>query len=116
MATLNKEQIIAAQDVRMEKVTVKEWGGDVYIKQMTAREQDKFEEQSRGKNGGPNLVNIRARMVGACLCDESGKRLFEDEEIAKLSLKSGSVLNRLIDKITELNRISEEDLEKIAKN
>lgn len=116
MADLTRDDILAADDIRLEKVHVKEWGGDVYIKQLSGKEQDKFEQESRGKNGGPNLINMRARMVAAALVDKDGKKLFSDEDIIKLSNKSGSVLNRLIDKIGELNRITEEDLEKIAKN
>lgn len=116
MTDLTKDQILAADDLRTEKVAVPEWGGDVYIRQMSGREQDKFEAECRGKNGGPNLINMRARMVAACLVDSEGKKLFTDEDVIKLSNKSGSVLNRLIDKIGELNRITGEDLEKIAKN
>lgn len=116
MADLTKDMILAANDIKTKKIHVKEWGGDVYIKQMTGYEQDKFEEDNRGKNGGPNMKHIRARMVGLCLVDNEGKRLFNDEELIKLSNKSGTVLNRLIDEIGELNRITNDDLEKIAKN
>lgn len=123
MADLSFEDIVVADDCKMEALVIKEWKdkegnpGTVYIRQMTAREQDKFEQDCQGKNGGPNLINIRAKMVAVCLVNAQGEKICKDESaVLKLSAKSGAVLNRIIDKITELNRITEEDLDKIAKN
>jgi len=117
---LNLDDILVIQDTRIEKVEVPDWKGHVFIKQLSAYEQDKFEADSRGANGGPNLQHMRARLVAAALCDKDGNKLIKDNDakstIAKLSLKSGAVLNYLIDRITSLNRITTEDLEKIAKN
>lgn len=113
------EDILAIQDTKVVKIEIPDWGGHVYIKQLSAFEQDKFEADSRGPNGGPNLQHMRARLVAAALCDKDGNKLIKDDgksTIAKLSLKSGAVLNYIIDRITEINRITTEDLEKIAKN
>ena len=117
---LNLDDILVIQDTKVVKVEIPDWKGHVYIKQLSAFEQDKFEADSRGPNGGPNLQHMRARLVAAALCDKDGNKLIKDGDakstIAKLSLKSGAVLNYLIDRITEINRITTEDLEKIAKN
>lgn len=116
---LGLDDILAIQDTKIVKIEIPDWHGHVYIKQLSAFEQDKFEADSRGANGGPNLQHMRARLVAAALCDKDGNKLIKDDgksTIAKLSLKSGAVLNYLIDRITDLNRITTEDLEKIAKN
>ncbi len=118
---LTADLIFSTDDMKIEKVYVPEWNqggrkGYVYIKQASAREQDKFEQDSRGKNGGPNLMHMRARLVATSLVNAKGEKLFNDEQVIKLSNKSGAVLNRLIDKITALNHVTTDDLEKIAKN
>ena len=116
---LGLEDILAIQDTKVVKIEIPDWQGHVYIKQLSAFEQDKFEADCRGPNGGPSLQHMRARLVAAALCDKDGNKLIKDDgrsTIAKLSLKSGAVLNYLIDRITDLNRITTEDLEKIAKN
>lgn len=112
-----KDKILAANDIKREKVYIKEWDCEVYVQQMSAYEQDRFEQDSRGIDGKSNLVHIRAKMCAACLVDEHGNKIFDrPEDIIRLSAKSGQVLNRLIDKITSLNSISEEELETLAKN
>lgn len=123
MSDLSFDDILAADDCKMEAIVVKEWKdkdgnpGTVYIKQMTGREQGKWEKDNRDKDGGPKLVHMRASMVAACLVNAKGERICKDEDaVLKLSNKSGAVLNRIIDKISELNRITEKDLEDIAKN
>lgn len=116
---LSLDDILAVQDTKVVCIQVPDWHGHIYIKQLSAFEQDKFEVDSRGANGGPNLTHMRARLVAAALCDKDGNKLIKDDgksTIAKLSLKSGAVLNYIIDRITEINRITTEDLEKIAKN
>ncbi len=113
---LTADDVFAADDITTEKMYIPEWKGNVYIRQSTGRDQDKFESEFRGKNGGPNLMHARARLVATSLYTVKGEKMFTDEQIVKLSNKSGAVLNRIIDRITAINNITNEDLEKIAKN
>jgi len=113
---LTAEDIFATEDIRTEKMYIPEWKGNVYIRQARGIDQDKFEKEFRGKDGVPNLMHSRARLVASSLYKSNGERMFTDDQVIKLSNKSGAVLNRLVDKITEINNITEADLDKIAKN
>jgi hypothetical protein len=120
MALLTFDSIVSTQDLPKELVTVPEWGGDVYISTMTASDRDSYEMsvaniQASGKVKA-TMQNIRAKLVGRCLVDEDGKRLFDESKIEELGKKSAKVLDRLFDIASKLNGINEADQVDIAKN
>lgn len=113
--TLTKEAIFAAQDLKTESVSVPEWGGDVLVQTLTGTAKDDiergcFEDNKSGK------INVRARYVAACIVDEKGNRLFTEQDIEALGRKSAKVLDRLFDKASELNAITQKDVEVLEKN
>ncbi len=111
-----RDLILNADDRKLEKVHVKDWNCDVYIKRLSGTEQDEFDEANRGKDGKLNFKYARARMLQVALVDKDGKHIFTKDDIAKLSTKAGAVLNYLIDKAAALNNITDADLEGMAKN
>lgn len=111
---LTKAQILAADDCRLVKVAVPEWGGDVFIRVMTCGERDAYENDwVQNKNKG--VENFRSKFLARCLCDDRGERLFTDAEIAELSKKSAKVLGRLWQKAMEHNALSEGDVAELGK-
>jgi hypothetical protein len=120
MAVLTFASIVASEDLTKQKVTVPEWGGDVYISTMTAADRDAYEMSSitMQANGTakPSMQNMRAKLVGRCLVDEAGKRLCTEAEIDKLGKKSAKALDLLFDVASKLNGINEADQVEIAKN
>lgn len=116
---LNKEQIIAANDITTEVVSAKEWGGDVIIKVMTGSERDAFEAsvfEQKGKDLQRNLNNLRAKLVARCLVGEDGNRLFNDKEIDLVGRKSAKVLDKLYEVAVKLNGIGAKEIEELTKN
>lgn len=114
MTLLTKDQILAADDRPKERI--KAWGGEVLVSTMTGFDRDQFEAGIVGKNGGQNLQNIRARLVALCLVDEEGNRLFDDADIVKLGKKSAAELDRVFAVAQRLNRLSNADVDELAKN
>lgn len=112
---LTAEQILAADDLGLVKVNVKEWGGDVFIRVMTVGELDGY-QQEWAANKQTGVDNFRSKFLARCLCDEQGNRLFSDEQIAKLAGKSAKVVSKLFDKAAAHNAITEKDVEELAKN
>lgn len=115
--TLNKEEILQAQDLPTELVSIPEWGGDVYVRGMTGAERDKWEAsivQTRGKDQTLNMVNIRAKLASITICDEQGNRLFTDADIARLSAKSAHALQRVFLVAQKLSGIGEDDVKELA--
>lgn len=114
---LTKDDILKADDIHKELVSVPEWGGDVYVRGMTGAERDKFEAgivQMRGTERTLNMSNIRAKMASLTICDEQGKRLFNDADIAKLAEKSANALQRVFQVAQKLSGIGDADVKELA--
>lgn len=109
---LSKAKILAANDVKLEKVPVPEWGDDVYIKTLSGTDRDLFEEAYSGEK----MKNFRARFLVLTLCDEAGERLFSDGEVDQLGKKSAFVINRLFEKAWSLNAFRDADVEALGKD
>lgn len=122
---LSRDQILKADDIETEEVTVPEWPGDdgepgtVLVRGLTARERDAFEESmyvQHGKKIIRDTANIRAKLVIRCVVDDDGNPLFGVADIADLGEKSGAALDRLWDVASRLSRMSEEDIEELGKD
>ncbi len=103
MNLLSKENILAANDLPLECITVPEWGGEVMVRTMTGADRDAFEASLIGKEG--RMENVRARLVSLTLCDAAGARLFTDAEVATLGNKSARALDRVFTVAQRINGI-----------
>jgi hypothetical protein len=115
MTILNREAILGANDLKKELVKVPEWGGEVYISMMTGASRDAW-EQSLMTSKGSSLDNIRARLVAFTAVGDDGKRLFTNEDAELLGQKSATALERCVKIAQKVNRLTESDLEDLAKN
>lgn len=113
--SLSRDQILAAKDLKTEVVKVKEWGGEVIVTMMDGEGRDLF-ESSLQTDGKRDLKNFRAKLLAFCIVDDKGERLFSESDIVALGKKSAAVLTRLADAATRLNKMSEADVEELAKN
>lgn len=113
---LTKEQILSAEDAKTITVDVPEWGGEIMIATMSGFARDQFEASLLGKNGGTNTANIRAKLAAATIVDDKGALLFTDKDIMALGKKSSAALDRVFEASQKLNRISDGDVEDLAKN
>jgi hypothetical protein len=121
---LKREQILNADDLKVEYVKVPEWaqGGEdeVCIKMLTGTERDKFEASMVrvNKAGKPeqNLENLRARLIVLCAIDpdDNNLPLFTDDDIRSLGKKSAIALDRVFTAAQKLNGFTEEDIEELA--
>lgn len=116
MATLTKEQILKAEDLKTEIVEVEEWGGSVNVRTMTGTERDAFEQSIVEGKDKTNLANIRARLCAVTIVDENGNRLFNDEDVVELGKKSAAALDRVATVAQKLNGFRNKDIEELGKN
>ena len=111
-----KDIILASADIPApQKVCVKEWGTDVYIKHMSGSERDKWEADAF-EAGKVTRQDFRARYLVHCLVDEKGEAIFSAEDIPALGSKSGKVIDRLYSRAQKINALSKEDEDEILKN
>lgn len=122
---LTREQILSKTQLRIQKVHIDEWEGDVYVRCLTGAERDQFEEaqlirQKDKKRGTTSfdleLTNVRARLVVLGVCDENGLRTFRDEDVDAISKLSSGALSYLYNVIASLSGITDEDVEDLIKN
>ena len=112
---LNRDDILNASDIKIEPVEA--WGGTVYVKGMTGKERDQFEASVisiRGKSQSVNLENVRAKLCVLTLCDEAGKRLFNDGDMSLLSAKSAIELQKVFTVAQRLSGITSEDVTELT--
>lgn len=118
MALLGRNQILDAKDLQTEDVPVPEWGGEVRIRMLTGEERDAYEasmvELKKDGSAKANRENVRARLLVLCIVNEQGEQMFNRADIKLLGRKSAKALERVINKVNEMNGISEKDIEELA--
>lgn len=116
MATLTKEQILGADDVAREAVEVPEWGGKVFVSEMTAASRMEWELDVFDGEGKPLTDNWQVKLVARCVVDKNGNRLFSADDIEALGRKSKDAIRRLYDKANALNGFGEGAAQDVEKN
>jgi len=111
---LTAEQILAADDLGLKQVPVREWNGDVFIRMMSVGERDAYERLWIGKRE-TGVDNFRTEYLARVLCDEKGQLLFTREQVSTLANKSGAVMGRLFDEALAHNNMTEADVEQLGK-
>lgn len=114
---LGRSDVLKADDLVKELVEVPEWGGSVYVKGMSGTERDAYEAsimEQRGNKREVNLSNFRAKLVAFSVCDEDGKLLFSQKDVAEVGKKSAAALQRVYDVATKMSAISKEDVEELT--
>ncbi len=116
MSLLKRDEILQADDLETRDVFVKAWNGNVRIRTMTAKERDDFEQMIFGGDKKGRMENVRASLVALTAIDEDGNRLFTTKDVKALSQKSGAAMSQVFNEAQRLNRMTNEDVEEIAKN
>lgn len=127
MAILSREQLLAKQDLKIEKVKLSV--GEVYVRQMNGREKNRFEltlghwEDYKDEEDKPqqryvrSLEDFRAKLAVHTVCGKDGGLLLGPGDIDSLSEgMSGADLERIADAAQKLNAITNLDRERMVKN
>ncbi len=121
---LTKEQILAADDLPRETITIPEWGGDVTLQRLTAAEWNRWQtlnflgQEAMTEGDHEKGMAGMTLLVILSLVDESGAQIFEDtdENRADLARKSMASLRTIFDKALEINGKTAEAKEESEKN
>lgn len=119
MSILTKDDILDCNDLESIEIEVPEWGGSVIVSTMTGTARDNYESSIIKMVAGKaetDLYNIRAKLLASCLVDAEGNRLFDDDDIERLGMKSSAALERIFIVAQKLNAVTDEDIEEMAKN
>lgn len=109
---LTRNSILKANDIKTKKVTVKQWGGDVYIKTLSVGEAESI--SSMINSGAMSDGSVMALWVAFSVCDEKGTLLFTESDIPEIRKKAKGPVETLFKEIASLNNLV--DVEEAAKN
>jgi len=104
------------EELQIKKIWIEAAQDFVYAREMTAEELDSYElsivtvdAQGTLKQ---NLNNHKEKLLVRVLCDETGKRLFKDEEYKILGKKKPALINELYRKVSAEVLGNEEEIKK----
>jgi len=111
---LNREAILSASDLRREEVKVPEWGGSVFVRTMTAFEQNAYYQRIADDKSSD--MNVMLEFLCNVVCDENGNRILKEDDIDALYAKSFSAINRLLKEAMRINNLTQDAEEELEKN
>lgn len=111
---LDRAAILAAGDLRLEAVPVPEWGGSVYVRELTAAQRDEWEAELQDFPAARR--NARAKLAALTVCDANRRLLFSASDVEALGRKSAGALQRVFNAALRLNRVSRLDLAELEGN
>jgi hypothetical protein len=116
---LSHQEIVDIEDDRTIEYTMQTqgaWKGKrVRLRSIKADERDIFESRCflASERGEP--FGMRAELVGKCLVDGNGDRLFAENQIHLLGAKSGDALDELFHVCKKHNAMNVAQMEALAK-
>lgn len=116
---LNREQILAANDVKTRVVEVPEWGGSVIVRGLTSLERDRAIARMMNDKNQVDLNRLgefRVMIAAMAMIDEQGNPLFTEKDVDLLGKKSWSAIERISDAVLELSGMTQASLEQLEKN
>ena len=126
---LTLAQLLQTSKPKVVEVKVEGAKDPLYIRSMTGAQRDTFEIETyrrraelQKKHGDaflPEMVlgeNARARLLALCLCDSEGNLIAGPEDVEALGNMNAALVQKLFDVATELNKVSDADMEELAGN
>lgn len=104
-----RDQILNAQDIGEEEVTVPEWGVTLLVRGMTVNERNTMIMASRKEDGSMDLPTYYASIVQQCALDpETRERVFAPDDLGLLGAKSPAAIDRVTKRALALSGLSPE--------
>lgn len=121
MNTLKTKADILAMDEKpvVEKIHVKPWNADIYIRVVSSEAMDAFQSAMYGDSDVDKKIrmkNFRARLAAICICNENGEVLFTEKDVSELGKKSTHAMNIIVKECQRINGITAENKEELLKN
>jgi hypothetical protein len=112
-----RDQILAAEDIPSEKVTVPEWGVTVDVRGMTGAERTRIMDKAVDQQGGINLQFVYPEIVIATSFDnETGEQIFKPSDRDTLLSKSAVALDRLAQVGMRLSGFTQDSADEAGKD
>ena len=104
MAILTAEEILGAQDVQYETVSVPEWGGEVKIRSLDSFAVIQF-------TGPEKRQDAASLVVALSVCDDEGELIFKTADVQKLKAKNVHAIMRISRAALKLNGLDQTEIQ-----
>mgnify|MGYP006308308593 CR=1 FL=1 len=119
--SLNKNDILSFDDIEIKEIKVPEWGGSVYIRQLSRGQADEYFnhrfDKSEWKQSGRDKSEVQssvrlfghdAWLVAQAVCDEDGKRIFSNADVKELEKKNANAVGRIAVEVLKHSGMSQD--------
>ena len=124
---LTRDDILAADDLKIKIEDVPEWGGSVGVRMMSGFERDEFEAEiskrspgldAEGKPlaGRIDMKGVKALLVSLTVVGDDGKPMFTTADIPALNGKAAAPIDRLFEVASKLNGIGDKAVKELMGN
>lgn len=111
MGCLSRSEVLA-KVLPTKVLDVPEWGGAVKVRSMTGLERDRYElaMQLEKEKGLASAFSLRGFVATSCCLDEDGSQLFRPEDQDAVSGLNAGALDRILEAVLSLSRMSAQSL------
>lgn len=122
--SLTADAILSAVDVKLEKISVPEWGGFIYLRRLAVDVRIEYlrrmsavlaKSESDHVESNKEYFDAQIYLLVRSITDAKGVCIFSDVHMEALTKKSPDVISRLCDRILLLNEFQVAAIEDHAK-
>ena len=110
-------KIFAAQDIETQIITVRQWGVDVEVRSMSARDRSRLLASAVENDGRVNFEQVLPDVVILCTYDPTtGERVFGENDRDALLAKSATAIEQIATTALGLSGMSEDAVDEAGKD
>lgn len=114
---INKANFFAKMGVLHREPVSLSGFGEVFIKALTAKENEEFEQIIVNSDGKMKTdISVKAVMVIKSAEDADGNKLFTMDDLEQLSEMPAAPINKMFAVASRLNNVTDADIEELTKN
>lgn len=110
-----REDILAKKDLGEKSLHIPMWDITVCIRVLTTEEREKVETWFRKADGetGSGVSNIREKIAVLVCTDENGNKIFKEDDVDELAVKSSLALDLIFETAMKVNCIGQKEIEEM---
>ena len=120
MSFLTRDEILKIDDLKREAVDIPEWGGSIYVRELTGAERSELfalwkQDESDEKQVQDSFA-ITVATVRLTACAEDGKPLFNADDILRIRNLNAKVLDKIYKEAAKINGFGADGIKEAKKN
>ena len=109
MGLMSKDEILAADDLKVVEVSVPEWSGTVRVRELSAAAVFEFWNACKAVDGSVDREIVQSSLLRLTIVDSNNQPMFSKEDIDVLMAKSSAALGRIFVAAQRINGMLKEE-------